>query len=323
MANRVWVLGAQDPEMMLIENLLWVCGESVIYATDESGQRVHPGSAYRCQIPEIPKDSTVYAVECIDKLPPGWVRIDHHRPGDPGYGKPPIEFFSASSIGQVIAVLARNGIIPKSWRRMSAGYAAPLTPQYTEDGTPVDYVGVPWIRPAAGGRYAWDIVIDDQTFARVPQEIVLAAAADHCLAEAYRSKCPEVDPDELLHWRIKIRAAFQGRSEAELFADVWEAQDLLNDAPNERLAHGIYVADLRGYGHIPELPEAAMLEGVAYITLVADRDGRRKIVLGGHTTPEMVKAFMTEWSPKQGLVDIYGDPARGFAGGYLPDPNPA
>src|SRR5690606_40022893 len=97
----------------------------------------------------------------------------------------------------------------------------------------------------------------------------------------------------------------------------YEAQDLLNDAPNERLAHAVYVADMRGYGHIPELPEAAMLEGEAYITLVADRDGRRKIVLGGHTTPETVRAFMVEWAPSQGLMDIYGDPARGFAGGYL------
>jgi len=124
-----------------------------------------------------------------------------------------------------------------------------------------------------------------------------------------------------MRWRIKTRAAFQGRSTEELLADVYEAQDLLEDAPNERLAHGIYVADLCGYGHIPELPEAAMLEGVAYITLVIDRDGRQKIVLGGYTTPEIVQAFMLEWAPKQGLVGIYGDPARGFAGGYFPDPN--
>ena len=315
--NRIWILGASDTEMKLIENLLWVYGESVIYATDESGRRVHQGNAYCCPIPEVPAGSTVYAVECIDTLPEGWVRIDHHRPGDPGYGQPPINFFPASSIGQVIAELTRNGIVPQSWRRMSAGgYAAPLTPQYTEDGTPVDYVGVPWVRPAPVG-YAWDVVIDAQTFARVPHEIVLAAAADHCLAAAYRGECPGVDPDELLHWRVETRAASQGRSAKELLADVCEALDLLIDAPNERLAHGIYVADLRGYGHIPELPEAAMLEGEAYITDVTDRDGRHEVILGGHTTPEIVQAFMAKWAPAQGLVDIYGDPDLGFAGGYM------
>jgi len=93
--NRIWILGASDTEMKLIENLLWVYGESVIYATDATGRRVHQGNAYRCPIPEVPAGSTVYAVECIDTLPEGWVRIDHHRPGDPGYGQPPINFFSS------------------------------------------------------------------------------------------------------------------------------------------------------------------------------------------------------------------------------------
>src|SRR5690606_16297070 len=137
MANRVWVLGTQDPEMELIDRLLRQCGEEVIYATDSSGQRVHPGSAYKCPIPEVPENSLVYAVECIDKLPPGWIRIDHHRPGDPGYGRPPEDFFSASSIGQVLVELDRLGIS----NRLSAA----------------------------------DII-----------EAIFAAAADHCLAAAYR-----------------------------------------------------------------------------------------------------------------------------------------
>src|SRR5690606_131322 len=104
--TRVWILGAPDPEMELIERLLRKCGESVVYATDALGYRVHPGNAYRCPTPEVPEGSTVYAVECLDVLPEGWVRIDHHRPGDPGYGRPPEEFLEASSIGQVIAELA-------------------------------------------------------------------------------------------------------------------------------------------------------------------------------------------------------------------------
>src|SRR5690606_39073597 len=69
---------------------------------------------------------------------------------------------------------------------------------------------------------------------------------------------------------------------------------------------------------VAELPEAAAREGVAFLSLVTNRDGRRKVVLGGYTKPETVRAFMTEWGPALGLVDIYGDPARGFAGGYLP-----
>jgi hypothetical protein len=29
-----------------------------------------------------------------------------------------------------------------------------------------------------------------------------------------------------------------------------------------------------------------------------------------------VRAFMGRWGPFNGLADIYGDPRRGFAGGY-------
>jgi hypothetical protein len=36
----------------------------------------------------------------------------------------------------------------------------------------------------------------------IPQRYVLAAAADHCLAAAYRGECPGVDPDALMRWRV-------------------------------------------------------------------------------------------------------------------------
>jgi len=68
---------------------------------------------------------------------------------------------------------------------------------------------------------------------------------------------------------------------------------------------------------VPELPDAASREGAAYIATVSDGRGRPKVVLGGCTTPEMVRAFLDHWAPQQGLVDCYGDPARGFAGGYM------
>src|SRR5690606_41990813 len=91
------------------------------------GGRVTPATAYGGPLPEVPAGSTVYAVECIDVLPDGWVRIDHHRPGDPGYGRPPHEFLSVSSVGQVVVVLARLGVLPESWERFggqAAGLAA-------------------------------------------------------------------------------------------------------------------------------------------------------------------------------------------------------
>lgn len=326
--NRIWVLGAPDPEMELIEKLLRECGERVEYATvwrDGVRRRVTPAEAYAPDV-EIGAGlrglrATAYMVECAPAVLVGspfdgidWtgaaVKIDHHRPGDPGYGRPPEEFFGASSIGQVLSVLRRHG------------------PAFFDAGE--------WITCDGGEpRDVGGFIIGMPYADTVPQEVVLAAAADHCLAAAYRGECPGVDPDALMQWRAETRAAHLGRSVDELLADVERAREALRAAALVELsgplaceyhgatyepgcgacAHAV-VHDLRGRD-VPELPEAAAREGVAYLATVVERNGRTKVVLGGHTTPEMVREFMEHWAPAHGLVGIYGDPARGFAGAYF------
>src|SRR5690606_4181877 len=36
-----------------------------------------------------------------------------------------------------------------------------------------------------------------------PDSPVFAAAADHCLAAAYRGECPGIDPNALMRWRVE------------------------------------------------------------------------------------------------------------------------
>jgi len=81
------------------------------------------------------------------------------------------------------------------------------------------------------------------------------------------------------------------------------------------LGEHLTARDLRGE-FVAELPEAAAREGMAYLASVVDRDGRQKIVLGA-ADAETVRAFLEQWAPREGLVDLYGDSARGFAGGYV------
>ncbi|MBS3784957.1 MAG: hypothetical protein KGY78_10995 [Anaerolineae bacterium] len=65
----------------------------------------------------------------------------------------------------------------------------------------------------------------------------------------------------------------------------------------------------------PELPEAAAREGIGYIAgPLATPDGRQKYTCSGD--PGQVEAFLANASRLFGLTDLYGDPARGFAGGY-------
>lgn len=298
MNNRIWVLGAPDPEMESIDNLLREQGEAVAYATS-GGKRVHPGNAYAADLPadtrghivlvecDIPALNGLKA-NCIDApycgcvdcsyVPASVCRVDHHRPGDLGYGASPTYYWQASSIGQVHCIL--------------------------------------------------DL---DQT-----DTASLVAAADHCLGAAYCGDCPGINPDDLMRWRVETRAGFQNRSPESLAADIVRAQAILRSAKNlqavredgRRTGRGlssipsapIGIADLlnpdHGYlidGVIPELPEAAAREGRAYITtLPAGKDGRRKVVL------QVASRKQVEWFLNHFPADDkYGDPARGFAGGLL------
>src|SRR5690606_35947049 len=115
---------------------------------------------------------------------PEIIRIDHHRPGDPGYGRSPEEFLPASSIGQVWASLLRL---------RNDGWDSPL---YSGTGS-VYWNDRRWYGDTPYGQ------VD------VPEALLLVAAADHCLAAAYRGECPGVDPDKLMQWRVETRAEFQ------------------------------------------------------------------------------------------------------------------
>ena len=320
---RAWILGAPDPEMQRIEDLLAQAGEQVAHALDETGQRVHPGNAYRAVAlsAPVPDGAAVYAVECGGPaISAGAVAIDHHRPGDPGYGCPPEYFLPASSIGQVIAQLARLGRLPE-WPPASTvpggGAGAFVLHAWAPAPTWWDDELGGW-RGGDTPSPSWAVSVqsgDTAIYRIIPLSYVLAAAADHCLAAAYRGECPGVDPDALMRWRVAVRAAHQGRPVDELLADVEQARARLLAAPVVALGERLAARDLRGE-HVPELPEAAAREGLAYLASVADRDGRQKVVLGA-ADAETVGAFLRTWAPSRGLIDLYGDPARGFAGGYV------
>ncbi len=263
----LFILGAPDPEMAAIERHVRAAGYPVVYATVQfsglqhisEGGRVRPDSAYRAARIDIGgRDDIDLAVlvECepIDVVDGDGnsihqMMVDHHRPGDVGYGRPPAEYLEASSLGQVLALL---GIEPNDEDR-------------------------------------------------------LIAAADHCLAAAYRGECPGVDPDRLMAWRAESRAAFQGRPVEQVLADVDRARSELRAAPRREIA-GVPVAVFEAT--IAELPEAAAREGIPFLANLVER-GQRKTVLQA-APAEVVAAWMDE-QRNAGLLP-YGDPARGFAG---------
>lgn len=267
------------------------------------GARVSPSTAYQADgvdfggSADVP--NLVVLFEChpayvIDSSPATGpvdlktVVADHHRPGDPGYGRTPDEFLQASSIGQLVAVLAENFVLNP---RADTDMVPARTNFLLRDD---DY----WIA-TAGARLS-------ARYWKVPSEVVLAAAADHCLHAAYRGECPGVDPDELMIWRAEKRAEFQQRHAVDsLMADIESARAALRSCPRGEIPHF--------EEFIPELPEAAARDGRPFTATVKDQDGRIKVVLQG-ADARTIEMWLRE--KKDAGFECYGDPVRGFAGYY-------
>lgn len=322
--NYLFVLGADDPEMSAIESLLHESGQQFTYARGPSGPRVIPPTTYQAVMPDqVDGITDVVFIECdiATGTRVDWLQnvdlhfVDHHRPGDPGYGCGPTEFLPASSIGQVITLLAQADALPP-WER---------------SGTRVGILGNLLRFPTGWNTERWEVMATADTPLRecdtthlgdylyIPENLVVIAAADHCLAAAYAGQCPGVHTRSLREFRVSQRATHQRRTEAEIEADIDRAAGALEIAPRIEIG-GVMLADLRGQ-FVPELPEAACINGIGYLATVEERDGRRKIVIGGcgeGTVPgvEPVEVFISAWAPAQGLIGIYGVPVRGIGGAY-------
>jgi hypothetical protein len=141
------------------------------------------------------------------------------------------------------------------------------------------------------------------------QEQRIIAAADHCLAHAYAGRCPGVSPEELGRWRVHSRAQAQGVPVDELERRIRAAQEALVTAPRIELA-GTQVA---WFEQTPaEISEASGRTGIPFAYVRRESDGRVKAGIMS-APPEAIET----WMRRCGLHDVYGDPQRGFAGGYF------
>lgn len=263
---------------------------------------------------------------------PGVIVVDHHRKGDPGADCGPKDFLRGSSLGQVARLLGIDVIMvggeptlvfPPSapWAEETLNAGALLLAAAGDHCPGAAYRGeCPGVDPDELGRWraATRAAFQGQPFSAVLADV---ETARRCLRAAEAENLLDGGPCPL------DKNCQCGREQCELLSH-W-IRDLRSGPPTN--AQGACVrcglprhhAEADGYTTglcscpplIPELPEAALREGVAYLATVKDRDGREKVVLGA-ASPEEVAAFMHFWAPTEGLIDVYGVPARGFAGGY-------
>lgn len=251
MLNYVFILGACDPEMEAIEEVLKANQIEYRYACLR-GRRVRSHQANQADSLNelLPKNRSLVFVECRVMGLSADVIVDHHQEGDPGYGKPPAKYLEGSSLGQVLTLL---GIEPNLEQR-------------------------------------------------------LIAAADHCPTQAYRGECPGVDPQELARWRTRTRAQRRGVSEDEMERAIEEGKEVLLSAP--RIAFkGIQLPWVSTRDK--EVAEASARFGIPFMYAEPSTEGFTKVGIMG-APPEVISAWMQEC----GMSRVYGDPARGYAGGY-------
>lgn len=166
------------------------------------------------------------------------------------------------------------------------------------------------------------------------EELLMIAAGDHCPAYAYQGLCPGIDPVKFKKHRIEGLSTtvecpgvdpvcgnpawglYNNSAEIEKHIDF--ATILLQLAPMS-IFEG--VKDLRAYGKVDQLPEAALIAGFSYLSQIPETDragnptGNIKVNLGGDNSPETVTKVI-EWlnGLPNGISDAYGVPVRGFAG---------
>jgi len=280
------------------------------------------------------------------------IAVDHHRHGDTGFGRPPAEFLAASSLGQVIAELALFGFYPTD------GYSIYAAPEARPGTFVRGGVGGWSVVVAAKRGPAVQQFLGDRVTAAACDHCLGAAWQGQCPGvsrddvRAYRARMAAsrpIDPVPTAEYHRRFAATLQviedvARESREAFQAVLcsaSGSEAFALAPSFVATSGVRYVDLspwhegtglqecdydpsrvidtRACGHLDELPDVASYLGVAYLAGPTPRPGERtKVVLGGAATPQMVRDYLEVWAPAQGLVDCYGDPERGFAGGYIP-----
>tara|TARA_Y100000310_G_scaffold317846_1_gene371199 strand:+ start:19082 stop:20002 length:921 start_codon:yes stop_codon:yes gene_type:complete len=302
--NKKFLLGAKDPEMDMIEDrIIKPLGLQYHYA-EVDGMRVHPGNAYQAN---NDLDGDLVYIEC--SLQKDGFKIDHHRPGDPGYGIGAEDFMNASSIGQLIRYLLQHDI----------GVARII------EGVPLDSrtKGNKFFH-GGEGRWIFPSMQHDIAF---PEDFVYQAAADHCLAAGYAGKCPGID-------KVGLRALQAKNISKTTEVSIDEALDAIKNTENmftperqgmlgrsEHLVYDFTDLDLGvGYSlHYLALKEAGTMMGRAY--LVAHRFSARapKTLMLNSASEAEVNYFLDNLVPEMKLQGKFGSSSRGYAGGNIPD----
>jgi len=297
MENTLFVLGAHDPEMKKIEDLLSLLGYSFSYAL-EGDIRTNVSTAYESEYFNFFQNNIIY-IECSSLyLSENSLSIDHHRLGDYGYDLDHNYFVEASSLGQFFRYILEN-----DFYYVSTVLKLEITPK-KEILNPHMYFDKFWFLDTVSGTV------------KIPEEIVLVSGIDHCLIDAYKGKCNGIDTENLLETRINQISKDLSISTTILFSLVEEYSNKLKyfgkiiDFTHEKIGEGIYSPEyliLRELAISKNVPIAVKivfnnLEKIMFLSLEKD---------------EVEDLLKTRTYKNISLEKMFGVPNRGYAGGFI------
>jgi len=295
--NKIFLLGAKDPEMDMIESILIEHQLNYTYA-EADNRRCHPGNSYRAENILDDYDKVIYIESGTIKNYENTVSLDHHHEGDFGYDKKYHLFLEASSIGQLIKYLIDNEL-------------------YNVES--VDY----WMTYCIYGFMyltdnGWFYRKSKNEFIPISKKIVLVAAADHSLSEAYKGICPGVEKFDLIEERyLEIASAFNN--------DIELVKNTMLKYMSIFSIHSQEILDLRyldlGTGYSVDylcLRELAISNDQPVLVKTKDSEDSSERVMFLSLSFDQATDILKNKSFLDFKLDrIFGVPVRGYVGGFI------
>ena len=297
MENTLFVLGAHDPEMKKIEEILFLLGYSFSHALQGS-ERSNVSNAYASSHFDFFESSIIY-VECNAVHQSNKeVVIDHHNEGDFGYALDYTDFVEASSLGQFFKYIVMN-----DFEYVTTLLQLNVTPK-KERLEEHMYYDNGWFLDTEMGTVL------------IPEDIVLLAGIDHCLIDAYKGKCLGIDTNDLFNVRLKQISKDLSLPLSHLLGLVENYSNKLKyfgkilDFTDMKLGKAIYS---------PEyliLRELSISKNVP-IAVKVEFDDLEKIMFLSLEKNEVQDILDNKEFNGIKLENMFGVPNRGYAGGFI------
>jgi hypothetical protein len=271
---------------------IWCLAERLGWRVQHASPQGGPArDAYRSTI--VPVAGDIW-IECAPAVggkaaitAAGGVWIDHHFPGDPGYGADPTCAVGASSIGQLADLFRTVELSPRERAIAACDHCLPAACAGIVPG--ISIADVAALRAASLLRPS--VQLDPEL--GIMHEAALTSIADILTTVGALASAPTV-------W-IGVPSVGIGAGVADL--------------------RGLPLPpDDKDGGALPGLATVASFARRPYVCRVRER-GRVKVVLGGDGPGSSANgdaaAAFAAWAAAHGYIDPYGgDPERGFAGAY-------